>query len=440
MRVVENNTASGGSYVEPASGSDWRSPAEDQQIAFTINVAEAAQYKVFARVNFGAGGDDSFWLKANDGNWINWNSRTRTSGFEWLQPVDADRNDAVVIFNLQAGENTIYVGRREDGTAIDKLYLTLNSDAPTGTGETASNCGTAAEAFAITSPADGSTGETRQSITISTNSTATGGKTDGKALVEFFVNGIKIGEATEEPYEIEWSTLTPGRHVITARRTYLAIVEEAQPVIIKLDKHHNLVPNLNVLSPAAGAGFDHGQSVVLAADAEDVDGSVKKMLFVNNQTGELIAESTAAPFEFYWESLSPGNYNVEMLAIDNENDTTSKSVNFVVLKGRSSNPALVDKDGNPLEEVAAEDGTPIEVTYGPNPVDSFVMLKVDHPSSGEVNIRIFDIQGREVLNQKVIKQGPASEVEINTGTFDRGLYFIEILFNNQSKMIKILKH
>ncbi|MEP3386189.1 MAG: T9SS type A sorting domain-containing protein, partial [Flavobacteriaceae bacterium] len=85
--------------------------------------------------------DDSFWVRANGGNWVYWNSIPGNSDFSWQQ-VHSNANGPIYkTFNLVDGANTIEIVRREDGTALDKLYVTKTATVPAGFGGTDTTCG-----------------------------------------------------------------------------------------------------------------------------------------------------------------------------------------------------------------------------------------------------------------------------------------------------------
>jgi hypothetical protein len=75
--------------------------------------------------------DDSFWIRMDNGGWTMWNNMGSSSAWAWVK--------APVTYNVSAGAHTFYVGLRENGAQLDKIYLTTGSDTPSGTGGTPSN-------------------------------------------------------------------------------------------------------------------------------------------------------------------------------------------------------------------------------------------------------------------------------------------------------------
>ena len=133
---VVSAQASGGKYVTYPNGSYITAPSENaaDQLVYTVSVNEAQNYYLMARINAPSYGDDSFWFKMDDNDWIRWSSGiTVNKGFQWnLAPGGP--------FSLSAGTHTIRIAYREDGIQLDKLTLSPTNTLPTGLGEEAQAC------------------------------------------------------------------------------------------------------------------------------------------------------------------------------------------------------------------------------------------------------------------------------------------------------------
>ena len=137
---ISSGAASKGSYVVVAGRNSMDSPPRDEsanRIRFTVIGAASGNYNLFARIDAANGLDDSFWVRANGGSWYKWYLGINQGvGFDW--------NRLPQQLNLREGANTIDFAYREDGTKLDKLYLTKSSSRPGGLGEPASNCSSSA--------------------------------------------------------------------------------------------------------------------------------------------------------------------------------------------------------------------------------------------------------------------------------------------------------
>ena len=142
--VEPNDDASGGLIaVERGSSTLETPPADDPEnlLRFTLEAADSGAYNLFARINGPTGYDDSFWVRANGGEWFKWWWGIRNSeGFVW--------NQIPTYFLLHAGTNTIDFAYREDGTLLDKVVISTMPYLPEGEGEPATNCGESVPAIA----------------------------------------------------------------------------------------------------------------------------------------------------------------------------------------------------------------------------------------------------------------------------------------------------
>ncbi len=79
-------------------------------------------------------------------------------------------------------------------------------------------------------------------------------------------------------------------------------------------------------------------------------------------------------------------------------------------------------EGRLLSSVNNE--TSKEVRLFPNPVNDRIFLDLENIISGDVQVRMFDIQGRTV---KAFKRHVNGQMELNTADIESGTYFIQIL-------------
>ncbi len=130
---LSDTEASGGTYVRIQNGNNSLGSAPsgvNDRISYTFNVAQAGDYIVWGRVIATNGGNDSFWVRIDGGTWIRWNEIAKGSIWQWDEVHDADNGKQVVTFNLSAGNHTLDIAFREDGTLLDKLFITNNNSTP----------------------------------------------------------------------------------------------------------------------------------------------------------------------------------------------------------------------------------------------------------------------------------------------------------------------
>jgi hypothetical protein len=77
----------------------------------------------------------------------------------------------------------------------------------------------------------------------------------------------------------------------------------------------NTFPTITLTAPANGAEFELGETVSIAADATDVDGSIASVEFFLD--GNLVATDTEAPFAHDWTPGAIGTYTFNAIVTDN---------------------------------------------------------------------------------------------------------------------------
>lgn len=82
----------------------------------------------------------------------------------------------------------------------------------------------------------------------------------------------------------------------------------------------NLAPTVNLSAPANGTVFQQGQTITLAANANDADGSIAKVEFY--QDGQKVGEVDDAPFSYQLGFILPGVYSYTAKAFDNKDAST----------------------------------------------------------------------------------------------------------------------
>ncbi|UCF92201.1 MAG: hypothetical protein JSW39_28710 [Desulfobacterales bacterium] len=124
MEAAEDaDTSAGGYIVVPNGNGDvWDSSQVAGDAVYTFQVAAAGDYVIWGRVLAVSGGDDSFFIAVDDGGYALWDAQQADT---WVWDLVNDRNGSdPVIYHLDAGEHTLVVKQREDGTKIDRILIT----------------------------------------------------------------------------------------------------------------------------------------------------------------------------------------------------------------------------------------------------------------------------------------------------------------------------
>ncbi|MHC4519486.1 MAG: discoidin domain-containing protein [Planctomycetota bacterium] len=135
--TADDQAASGGQYVgsEDGDGDDNSDPpGADWHATYSFTVA-GGTYKVVARIITAPG--NSFWVRIADATspqitradgWINTNPMDGGDTWHWDEIHNDEQDDNVVHFTLSAGDHTLEIAKREDGTLLDAIVITDKLD------------------------------------------------------------------------------------------------------------------------------------------------------------------------------------------------------------------------------------------------------------------------------------------------------------------------
>lgn len=136
LEVANDEKASKGKYIYSPNGSGNQYKPGPIMATYTVKILQSGKYVLWGRTKVSGGKDNSFFVQIDDGFDNLWEIK---HGNHWHWDAVNDRDDAdPVIFGLTEGVHTIKVKLREDGTALDKLFLTNDvAYVPSGEGDTA---------------------------------------------------------------------------------------------------------------------------------------------------------------------------------------------------------------------------------------------------------------------------------------------------------------
>lgn len=183
----------------------------------------------------------------------------------------------------------------------------------------------------LTSPGAGSVGIAQASFTL----TATANDSDGSiAKVEFFNGTTLIGTASNPPYTVAWSNVSPGTYSLSATATdNLGI--QATSTAITVSVIANSPPTISLTSPTPNQSVKAPATITLTATASDPDNNLAKVEFLQN--GSLIATVLTPPYTTTWSNVPQGSYPITAIATDAIGaQTTSDPVTITVTPAQAS--------------------------------------------------------------------------------------------------------
>jgi YD repeat-containing protein len=198
----------------------------------------------------------------------------------------------------------------------------------TGTSASVNVVVNSAPTVSVTGPAGGTLFTAPAAVTIN----ATASDSDGAiSKVEFFENGVKLGEDTSAPYSFAWSSVPSGSFLLTVVATddHGATTASA-PISVTV----NGAPSVSLSAPTAGTIFNAPALVSLSANASDSDGTISKVEFYQGQAK--LSEDLSAPYAFDWTNVPSGSYTLTAVATDDRGATTTSTAVNVTVNGPPS--------------------------------------------------------------------------------------------------------
>lgn len=200
----------------------------------------------------------------------------------------------------------------------------------------------------ITAPVNGA------SVPVGTNIAFAAAAADGDgtvAKVEFFADGIKIGESLVAPYGMVWSGAPVGVHTLTAVATDDHGATKTSAVVtvtVTQVATPNLPPTVNLARPTPGMTVTFGTPVTLEASAADSDGSVTRVEFYAGIIK--LGEATAAPFTLVWASPPLGTSALSALATDDQGASATSAVVSITVSPASggTGPITLQRGAGPF--------------------------------------------------------------------------------------------
>jgi hypothetical protein len=133
MKTYNHPLASGGKYIGTDDGIGDESTNPPATGVATYNfTAQGGVYKIALRVII-TGGSNSFWVRipgattyspgTHTSGWIRFNDISDGAAWHWDEVHSSDHSNQAVSITLPAGQHTLEIARREDGTLLDAVVI-----------------------------------------------------------------------------------------------------------------------------------------------------------------------------------------------------------------------------------------------------------------------------------------------------------------------------
>ena len=312
-----------------ATGSDPTQPANQDRLTPNVWITRGLQFGIYnAKTETGFthffSPADTEWA---DGTTANYSSLSYTDWNTWAKIIHGGPPNTV-------GVNAVA------HLISDNIYLDVQftSWAITGGGFSYQRAtpppANTPPSVTITSPTNGAALINPGSVTI----TASANDSDGSVTnVQFFDGATSLGNDNTNPYSISVN-LSPGSHILTAVASDNLGATNISPVVT-VTVISNSPPTVSLTIPINGAMFVAPATIIIAAVANDLDGNVTNVQFLDGVTS--LGSVASSPFSIL-ASLSVGAHTLTAEASDNlGTTTTSGAVTVTVASNAPPNqPAL----------------------------------------------------------------------------------------------------
>ncbi|HIG30437.1 MAG TPA: hypothetical protein EYQ50_22620 [Verrucomicrobiales bacterium] len=168
-------------------------------------------------------------------------------------------------------------------------------------------------AAVLSLPLEGAEFQEGETIAISVEASDSDGSV---TLVEFFVDGVKIGEKNEFPYEIQWKPPSKGSYEIgVSAIDNLGAVSGFQSHLINVVvSKPNFPPEVVLIRPNNETKTPVGAPYLIHAVAEDLDGSISYVRFLLNE--QEIGRGVVEPYQLEWIPDQVSDFNLVVEAVD----------------------------------------------------------------------------------------------------------------------------
>lgn len=211
---------------------------------------------------------------------------------------------------VNLGGNTVTVSVARADKTSDKASITVNGSSP--------------PLVVFTSPTGAAT-SAPANITLGVDAVSLGGSI---ASVSFARNGALLGTVSTPPYSYNWQNVGAGTYAVTATAVDNNGQSGNAAVSLQVGPP-NLLPAVSITKPSGGQQFNAPASIEIEVGANDPDGSVAQVEFLQN--GVSLGASNVAPYKLAWPNVAQGSYALSARATDNSGGVaTSPAVNITV--------------------------------------------------------------------------------------------------------------
>ena len=192
--------------------------------------------------------------------------------------------------------------------------------------------------------------------------------------------------------------------------------------------------------PIANAGPDKTiklpvSSVTLSGSGSDPDGSITAYAWNwerGPNTPTIVSKNSATTAI---TGMAAGTHVFKLTVTDNRGATNSDMLSVVV------QPTSLATDPTANRSIASDNLSlsTVGVQAYPNPFADYIEINITGGIAGEYKLMLVDVSGKTLWTKSGLKNAGAFQQSVNTSTLQRGVYFLKVIQNNTSSVIKLVK-
>ncbi|MGN7723572.1 chondroitinase-B domain-containing protein [Chitinophaga sp. 22620] len=165
--------------------------------------------------------------------------------------------------------------------------------------------------------------------------------TDSIVRVDFYIDGVKAGEATEKPFIYNWQTVE-GAHTIGVKAIGNSGGEsDTSTISVTVNPAGTSV---RITSPVDNAVLQTPLNLAIAVDANDTITGIRHVEFYNGNT--LLGADSSSPYTFVWNNVTASAYTLQAKAVNNNGKTgISAPVKITVQTPSATSFDITDNGG-----------------------------------------------------------------------------------------------
>ncbi|MCU0417573.1 MAG: Ig-like domain-containing protein [Cytophagaceae bacterium] len=179
----------------------------------------------------------------------------------------------------------------------------------------------------ITNPTNNATITGPASVSLTANASDLDGTI---TKVEFYNGTTKLGEDVTRPFTFNWTNVPIGNFSITAHATDNSGNTSVSAVVNIKVIPPNKPPKITIVSPSNNSVFNAPHNLTIKLDVSDEDGVIRQVEFFNGTTK--IGTDVRTPFEFQYNTIPVGTYNLTARATDNDGAISTSNIVIVTVQ------------------------------------------------------------------------------------------------------------